>query len=124
MNQDRPTLDELIRTAREFVDSASARLPEELKYEAQVASYLLAIAEREVLYGAEHAWQDNQRLAAFFGTAGSTEEMIASLCARIREGRCDEQWDQTMQLVLGLVVSKVAIVRPDRLHPMHAIQGR
>lgn len=120
MNQDRPTLGDLLRTSCEFVESIASHLPTEFKYDAQVAVYLLNICEREAMSGAKRAWEDNALLASFLHAEGSTDELTQALCGRIRNGECDAIWDETMQMVLALVVSKVGIVRPDRLHPIHA----
>ena len=103
MTQDLPDLANLLLTVRAAVDGFAGKLDGESRYHAQVASYLLSIAAREVAAGPEP-------------TTGISN---ARLCTEIREGVRDDKWDETLHLVLERVIGKVAVTRPDHLAPMH-----
>ena len=105
MNQDLPDLENLLLTIRETVDGFAGKLDGESRYHAQVASYLLSIAAREV--AAERA--ENP----------VSDRGNAHLCAEIRSGAHDQDWNKTLDLVLERVIDKVAVTRPDHLAPMH-----
>ncbi len=119
MSQDRPSLDDILATVREFLDRVSVKLSGEERYHAQVASYLLAMAEREAKSGAVLDTEEHRRMASFLGREASLDELDQLLCDRIRSGACDASWDATLALVLQQTVDKVRIVRPDHLAAMH-----
>lgn len=103
MTQDLPDLENLLRTVRAAVDGFAGKLEGESRYHAQVASYLLSIAAREVAAGQ----------APIAGISN------AQLCTEIRSGARDDKWDETLHLVLERVIGKVAVTRPDHLAPTH-----
>jgi hypothetical protein len=124
MSQDRPNISDLLATVREFLESLAPRLPADARFQGRIASYFLEICERELALGsrAKEDWCD--ALAHFLNADATTEiEALASeLSRRIRAGECDLRWEETAQLVLRHLVSKVSIVRPDHLAAIHVCQ--
>ena len=119
MSQDRPSINDILLTVQKFLDDTGPKLEGEAKYHAQVSSYLLGICERELRLGAAIDNAERARLSAFLGADGSLAEMTEALCAAIRAGTHDGDWDATLDLVLSQIVDKVRIVRPGHLAPMH-----
>lgn len=119
MSQDRPSITDILLTVQKFLDDTGPKLDGEAKYHAQVSSYLLGICERELRLGAGFDRDERDRLASFVGREGSLADLTATLCADIRAGRHDGNWDEVLGLVLSQTVDKVKIVRPNHLAPMH-----
>lgn len=119
MSQDRPSINDLLLTVQKFLDDTGPKLQGEAKYHAQVSSYLLGICERELRLGQGYDAEERARLAALLGHDGSLADLTAELCAGIRAGRFDGDWDALLQTVLADTVNKVKIVRPALLAPEH-----
>lgn len=117
MNQDSPSLDDLLASVSELLEELQAHLPEEARYKAQVGAFLLAVCRRELAEGPALAQAERARLAAFLGAEAPLPELRRRLCAAIRAGACDDRWDETVALALDHAAEKTAIVRPDRLDP-------
>jgi hypothetical protein len=119
MSQDRPSINDLLLTVKQFLDDTGPKMEGEAKYHAQVSSYLLGICERELRLGEGFDNEERRRLAAFLGKDGSLTDLTAELCARIRSGGYDARWDEALELVLQDTIDKVRIVRPGVLAPEH-----
>jgi len=119
MSQDRPAITDILLTVQKFLDDTGPRLEGEAKYHAQVSSYLLGICERELRLGPDTDRKEREALSAFLKKDGSLAELTEALCAEIRAGKHDGNWDETLDLVLAQTVDKVRIVRPGHLAPMH-----
>jgi len=119
MSQDRPALDNILATVRQFLEAGSAAPEGTSRYEMQLAAYLLAIAEREARLAPALDAAERARLAAFLGVDGSVTDLNRRLAADIRAGRLDDRWPQTSDLVRAHVIDKVTVVRPERLEPDH-----
>jgi hypothetical protein len=112
MQRDQPDVIEILRTVKEFVDEITEQLGGQERYHAMCASYLLAIAERELILGP--TLDANEHNAA-----GAFPDDVAELSARIRSGEFDSQWDGVFAFVLDHVIHKVRISKPEHLHPLH-----
>jgi hypothetical protein len=112
MQRDQPDVIEILRTVKEFVDEITEQLGGQERYHAMCASYLLAIAERELILGP--TLDANEHSAA-----GAFPDDVAELSALIRSGELDSQWDDVFALVLDHVIHKVRISKPEHLHPLH-----
>ena len=119
MSQDRPSINDLLLTVKQFLDDSGPKMEGEAKYHAQVSSYLLGICERELRLAEAFDKQERRRLAAFLGMDGSLTDLATELCARIRNGAYDHRWDEALELVLQDTIDKVRIVRPGVLAPEH-----
>ena len=119
MSQDRPSINDLLLTVKQFLDDTGPKMEGEAKYHAQVSSYLLGICERELRLGAAFDKEERTRLATFLGKDGSLADLTTELCTRIRAGDYDTRWDETLDLVLKDTIDKVRIVRPGVLAPEH-----
>lgn len=119
MSQDNPPLPELLRTVREFIDEVTDKLKDQDRYHAMCASYLLAVAERELALGGEMDRVETAALISFTGQQQPLADSYAALAAAIRAGDCDARWEDTLSLLLRHVVNKVLVSRPAHLHPMH-----
>ncbi len=103
-----PDLPDILLIVREFLQKLAPSLPPGQKFEAQVASYLLEIAQREISeISAEGAVSDRDVV-----TTGL-------LCEEIRSGARDRVWDQTLQDALDDTIARVRIVRPSHLAAEH-----
>jgi len=112
--QDRPPVDDLLRTVRQFVESIAPLLSGEAAFHARVAVYLLQICERELAQTGGASFEA-ARLAAVLGRERPLAEQCRVLCAGIRAGDFDDRWDEAFDLALRQVVDKVRIVRPEWL---------
>jgi len=112
--QDRPPVDDLLRTVRQFVESIAPWLSGEAAFHARVAVYLLQICERELAQTGGASFEA-ARLAAVLGRERPLAEQCRVLCAGIRAGDFDDRWDEAFDLALRQVVDKVRIVRPEWL---------
>jgi hypothetical protein len=119
MSQDRPSINDILLTVKTFLDDLGPTLSGEAKYHAQVSSYLLGICEREITLGAGYDAVERERLSAFLGRDGSLDDLTGQLCAGIRAGAFDDQWDALLDLVLEQTIDKVRIVKPGHLDAMH-----
>ena len=99
-----PGVDDLLATAREFLQRIGSDLPASSKYDGQVAVYLLDIARREI---------------ASFACPAAVEDGAIALCAEIRAGTRDEDWEFTLQNVLEDTIARARIVRPGHLAAEH-----
>ena len=118
-NQDRPALDDVLQTVQAFLDEVTSKLSGESKYHAQVSSYLLSIGVRELHQGPAAAAKERAELAQVLGHDDTLEELRIEASAAIRAGRLDNRWDEMVDLVLGHITAKAAIVRPDHLAKQH-----
>jgi hypothetical protein len=100
--RERPDLPDLLLTVRDFLAALTPTLPPVSIYDAQVAVYLLDIARREI------------ELPSPVG-----EDDVFSLCADIRAGRKDDDWDATLVALLASSVDRVRRTRPGYLAAEH-----
>ena len=112
MNRDQPGVEEILLTVREFIEDITDRLDGIDRYHALCASYLLAVAQREVVHGSAADAADAAALA------GLPQDPV-ELAARLRKGDFDDQWDALLPRMLEHVVNKVRISKPEHLEPMH-----
>ena len=97
-----PTRDDLLVTVRDFLVQLRPNLSGELRYQAQVAAYLLEIVRRES--GEPGDERPARDLTAFRDA--------------MRAGRFEG--DETLAAtLLADAVAEARIVRPDHLDPMH-----
>jgi hypothetical protein len=119
MSQHRPDLGNILATIRAFLDSCAPHLHGEMRYHAQVSSYLLAISERELRLGPGYEATERGQLAALLGHDAPTERLNGELAAGLRGGRFDTRFAEVLETLLALTADKVAVVRPDHLDPRH-----
>jgi hypothetical protein len=91
------------------------KLQGENRYHIQVGSYLLGIAAREVRLSGGYGAREAGEIGGLLGRDGSLEELRGALSTAIRSGALDDRWDEVTGLVLGQIIRKAAIVRPDHL---------
>ncbi len=111
MTEAYPPLDELLLTVRDFLLEIRPRLDGAHRYHAQVAAYLLEIAQREL--------QDRNGEAAVKKHFGSDMEQLRTA---MRSGALDAREDELRAALLTDVIAAVAVTRPDHLHPEHRRQ--
>jgi hypothetical protein len=90
-----PDIPDMLSTVRDFLAQLVPELDKGSKFEAQVAIYLLDIAQRELA-------------APPAPKAGAMR-----LCADIRAGACDASWETTLDTEFEAVIARVRIARPD-----------
>ena len=117
MSQPRPALDDLLATVRQFIDELMPTLDGETRYRAQVSSFLLSICERELGAGAAHDAADRAAWETLLKTSQDDPILLKQqLCAKIRDGGFDSDFDRVLETVLARTIADVGIVRPDHLH--------
>lgn len=104
---DRPTAAELVEAVREWlardvVPAADGKA----RFDARVAVNVLALVERELALGADHAVAHARRLASL-GVAGDAE-----LAAAIRRGALDHRLDEVRRALADAVADKLAVANP------------
>jgi hypothetical protein len=119
MSQDNPSIPELLRTVREFIEEVTPKLAGQDRYHALCTSYLVSIVEREVELGEAIDRAELAALRAFTGRSQPLAEGYADLAREIRAGTHDARWDALAMLLFEHVVNKVRVSKPDHLHPMH-----
>ncbi len=119
MSHDLPSLPDILRVVRDYLDSIKDAVPEQDRYHAICCSHLLSIAEREVTQGAGFDTEEAAALNGFLGKTLRLEEATLELTQGLRTGALDTQWEAVSALVLQSVIDKVMITKPDHLHPMH-----
>lgn len=102
-----PTTAELVEAVREWIErdvmsSAEGRL----RFHARVAMNMLAMVEREIELGAEHAVAHAERLTAL-GVDDDRE-----LAAAIRAGDLDDRFDEVRSMLRAVVDDKLAVANP------------
>jgi len=119
MSQDNPSIPELLRTVREFIDEVTPKLAGQDRYHGLCASYLVSIVERELALGEAMDRDEQAALRAFTGRSEPLAAGYAELAREIRAGVHDARWDELAALLCAHVVNKVRVSKPDHLHPMH-----
>ena len=107
---DRPTIAEMVEAVREWIASDA----EPNRFHARVAANMLAIVERELAMGEEHARVHRERLDRL-GVGDDAE-----LAAAIRSGALDDRAAEVRDLVWASVRDKLAVSNPaylDRVEP-------
>ena len=100
----------LIEAVREFlVDEIEPELEGRLRYHLKVAINVLAIVERELRLGPEHAAHHRQRLERL------GFETDAELADAIRAGALDDRLDEIRKELTEMVGDKLAVARPDHI---------
>ena len=106
MSQDRPSINEILLTVKQFLDDLGPKLERESKCHVRVSSYLLGICEGELRLAVGFNADKQGHLSAFSGADGSVDDLTAKLCANIRAGTYGERWDEVLDLVLGQTIDK------------------
>jgi hypothetical protein len=107
---DRPDAPTLVEAVREFLaDEIEPELDGRLRYHLKVAINVLAIVERELRLGPEHAARHTQRLERLgFQTD-------AELADAIRSGALDDRLDEVREALTEMVGDKLVVARPDHI---------
>lgn len=104
---DLPDPPTLLEAVREFLETEiEPGLEGGLRYHLKVAVNVLAIVERELRLGEEHAARHRERLERL-GFASDTE-----LAAAIRSGGLDDRLEQLAAELKQMVADKLAVARP------------
>jgi hypothetical protein len=100
----------LLEAVREFLsDEVEPELDGRLRYHLKVAINVLAIVERELRLGDEHAARHSERLERL----GFADD--AALAGAIRSGALDDRLDQVAEELREMVADKLAVARPDHI---------
>ncbi len=109
---DRPTSLELVEAVREWlVRDVQSATDGRLRYHARVAANVLAMVERELTLGSEHADRHAARLAEL-GMADDAE-----LAAAIRGGNLDVADAALRNALLAATLDKLAVANPTYVEP-------
>lgn len=104
---DEPDLGQLVEAVREWLErDVVPGTQGRMSFHARVAVNVLAMVERELAVGDEHARRHRARLDAL----GMTDE--AELAAAIRDGRLDDRLDEVRSLVWESVRDKLSVANP------------
>lgn len=116
MTQYRPAMDNLLTTVRQFLDDLGPQLEGETKYKAQVCAFLLAVCSRELAAGNAPDAADHAAWSFLLdGAQGSADDLSRALCAKIRTGDFDAEFDQVLDVVLARTTAAAHLVRPDQI---------
>jgi hypothetical protein len=92
-----PDMGDILRTVQAFLKECEPQLAAESRYKAQVASYLLGICEREIAHGPLR------------------REGADALCADIRAGRHDGNWEALLDQLLDETRAAVRVTKPSHM---------
>ncbi len=115
MSQRSPSINELLLAVQSFVKECTPMLEGQARYRALSASYVLGVCERELRLGQTFEHAEVADLTALVGHSGTAAQLRAELCAQIRAGKHDENWQQVLNSVLEHVANEVRIVKPEHL---------
>lgn len=100
----------LLEAVREFLaEQVEPRLEGQPRWHAKVAAHVLAVAERELRLGPEHAARHRARLERL----GFADD--AGLADAIRAGRLDGRLEELTGELRETVADKLAVARPDHI---------
>ncbi|MEQ8663654.1 MAG: DUF6285 domain-containing protein [Gammaproteobacteria bacterium] len=121
MAHDGPVLPEMLATVREFVAGITPQLDGLDRYHALCAQFLLDCALRELTQWEACETPDDRRLRALAGAAPAQpmEEVVTTLCQRIRAGYFDDDLESLCETLTAHVVDKVRVAKPAVLAPQH-----
>ena len=109
---DAPDIPTLLEAVRDFLTrELEPQLEGRLRWHTKVAANVLAVVERELQLGPEHADRHAERLERV-GFASDAE-----LADAIRAGQLDDRLDQLAEELRGMVADKLAVARPQHLDP-------
>lgn len=104
---DWPSSSELLEAVREFLESEVLEATEgRLRFHVRVAANVVAIVERELALGAQHAYSRAERLARL-GVASEAE-----LAEAIRRGALDDRMGEVREVVRDTVADKLDVSNP------------
>lgn len=104
---DEPGTRALVEAVREFLAGEVEPVTEgRLRYHVKIAANVLAIVERELQLGQEHAARHRERLVRL--GFGSDEELAAA----IRSGALDDRHGELTRELTQMVADKLAVARP------------
>ena len=117
---DPPSLQELVRAVREFVEEqAMPRLEGRTAFHARVAANALAIVERQLELGPAAEAAERERLLALLddgegdgGGEGNLETLTRELCRRIRAGELGADDDALVAHLRTTTLDKLAVDQP------------
>lgn len=111
---ERPTLDELLEAAMEFLEKEL--LPnitdQRLRFQTLVTLNALGIVRREVALGEALLEEERRELIELLGHEGTLEELLKELSQRIREGTPPKS---TVDFLKRHVTRKLRIANPNYL---------
>ena len=121
MAHDWPSVPEMVKTVREFIDEITPRLQGLERYHALCAIYLLEIVERELEQWQPSMTADDERLRALAGAPepADGQAVTAQLGRHIRAGKFDERMDELLAALTAHVVAKVKVSKPAVLDDEH-----
>lgn len=104
---DRPTATELLEAVRHFLSSTlSDEVSGRMAFHCRVAANMVAIVERELASGGEHATAHQARLSRL-GMADDAE-----LAEQIASGAVDDRYSEINAALRGAVWDKLAVANP------------
>ncbi|MGR8946663.1 MAG: DUF6285 domain-containing protein [Gammaproteobacteria bacterium] len=112
MAHDNPDLTELILTVREFIQDITDELSGQSRYHALCAVFLLEVVERELAQWAPHETEDDLRLKALLGEDVPREQILPTLCTKIRNGAYKSEDNKLLEAMLQHVEAKIAVIKP------------
>jgi len=114
-----PSVPELLRAVREFLDLAANELTGHSRFLAKSSIYVLGICERELRDGPASSQAQQERLAALVGAQGTPAQLRRALAGQIRSGAHDAGWDALIAGLLAANIHEVRIVKASHLAPEH-----
>lgn len=109
---DRPGSADLVEIVAEFLrDEVLGAVDGQLAFHVRVAINALAIADRELRFGPDHA----DAHAARLDEIGCVDD--AELAERIRAGAFDDRYDDVAPVLRALVWDKLAVMNPKYVNP-------
>lgn len=124
MPEDRPDALELVATVRDFLETLRPFVPGYGGFQVRVAANLLAIAERELRLGGEHAREEEAALRALVGRDGPAAELEAELVRRIRTGELGAGDADVVQQLRRITENKLRVANPKYLSSGRAAAAR
>lgn len=113
MPQDRPDLEELLETVREFLEERSLpALDGDLAFQTRVCINMLRIVLRELREGPAMDAAEAARLRDLLGMEGSPEELNRRLAEAVRDGSLDANPEAVKDHLRKSVEDKLRIVNP------------
>jgi len=114
-----PSLAELLRAVREFLEQAAGELNGHSRFLAKSSVYVLGICDRELRDGVGYSREEQERFMQLLGTAGTLSELRRQLSRKIRSGEFDSRWDALIDELLAATINEVRVVKANHLSVEH-----
>ena len=114
MASPRPTVDELLEAAQEFLEKKIIGVVDAHRaFHTRVAINVLALVRRELQMGPQFYQEEHERLQNLLGAEGSLVELNNEFCRRLRDKSIDNNSGELFRHLFKTTMEQLAIDNPE-----------